>query len=1783
MRLAGLARLAMCGLLFVGLGVASRAHAQSMFTHQITLKLPKGAGGMQPDLALSYEPSSGNGQLGMGWQLTGLSQITRVNYGEGVRYAGGDAYAHSAIGILVRQSDGSYRSKMESFTKLVPSGSCGDGPCSWVAYDRTGVAYHYGTTTDSRSVKQASSAVRTWALAKAVDLFGSSYEVSYINDSVNGVLYPSLITYTKGPGLSTYRSVELVYGARDDVERGYEAGALELTNRRLTWINVRSSVTAASPSGTTIRKYRLDYEYGSTTGRSHLIAVQEYGLPNGGIETTLPAQTLGWQHGSEANFTIPDLMTSVSNGLGGAVTIKYSPAPSVPNAVITTSTAPAPGIPNSMPQPLVRKVTTSDGRGGSYSTSYNYYDARVYPGTIPNQRNLGFSSIETVDDQSGQKTKTYFRQDPPYEGRASQVDLYGARGQLVRQTLYSYDLVNPSTGTDFVREWKRTVKEYELGVLAFTQTTTNAFDSYGNVSVMSNDADGLANVTVTTTYSNDPVSWILGRIVNIRTTSGGVTVGEVQNTWNNNTITAKSEWLNTAGPSGAWLTTSITYDANGNLFTVTEPANEDGLVRKTTTEFDATYRAYPAVVTNALNQTLRRAYNDDGLVTSATNANNHVTTTEYDSFGRKSKETRPDGGDTIYSYVGFGDPYAQYTQTTTRADNSIGPQILWKREYFDGSGFKYRVMSNSDCGSDKVSVWHGPYGWSYRFAIVETQKDYAGRPYKSSQPYCSGDAPVWATTLYDDAGRKAYIQTPDTPNNKQISFTYGTAASGTPRPDNLPASARSYVGEVDQNFHETRKYFDARQNVVAVVDAAGQLTSYGYDSLRRLTSVTLPDSSTTSFTYDSLTRRTSSTAPLGSATALTTFLYDPSGNLRTVSAGGKTITFVYDALNRVVVKQPTGETAVGYTYDELAMTNGVGRLTTVVDPSGTTEYSYEPNGELRGFVKRIDGKQFSQTFTYDLAGRVTRMTYPDGSYADYTFTNGGNLSKLSLNGATIGDWDAHIPYDSKGNYDASGRATIVTYGNLVGTNYTYDSMGHMTRLSTSKGSAMLQDLTYDWYSLPNTGGLNVGAITDNRTNKISVGVGCTQTPGCNTDETQSYTYDQLGRLTAASGVWGTKPYVYNSVGNPTTFGGVITRTLNFTGQQVTSGTGLANVLYDALGNMLHREIDGATWDYTWTAEGRLASATKNGAAVPTAQMIYDTDGNRVKKVFTPLTGSSVTTFYIDQAYEKRTYGDGSPERHTINLFAHGQLIASVTTVGNIVTASADHTSWRAEWAMGSLYSASSPRGALQKAAHASLAFVAHPLTRQWFAPVAFALVAASLVIALIVAMRRRGFARAIPAPVRVASLSVALVFGLAACSGKGVDSAVTSTRSPALVGDTTSGLPGGTLFYHRNQINSSAVITNATGDETTRIVYLPFGEISQPNSSGQDVATSKFTGKEYDEETGLYYYGARYYDPATGRFVSADSVIPSWTDGQAYNRYSYVKNNPIAYVDPSGHAFEFVGKALRTIADATAIVRGVAQAARWLGNTAAAGFHRFGAWVGKTDARLRRIPVVGGLLHTSFVWSAYVMTGGLGLPAWASADPQGMARGVATAGIIAASAMLSVASGGIASPSLYIAANAGIGFASGFTAALVEGASLRSATLIGLISGAIAGGIAAISVAGNALKALEQAERVKDGATVLEDGNFIPSGGNEPTSPLGPVDQPWGEQAANGKPGFLGRLGMKVKPLQNWGWAHDGLVRVLGVNNGLGLLSLMTQPLGATMGLVMTPGSAGALGWSGAT
>ncbi|ULQ58603.1 hypothetical protein K7I13_08485 [Brucepastera parasyntrophica] len=136
-------------------------------------------------------------------------------------------------------------------------------------------------------------------------------------------------------------------------------------------------------------------------------------------------------------------------------------------------------------------------------------------------------------------------------------------------------------------------------------------------------------------------------------------------------------------------------------------------------------------------------------------------------------------------------------------------------------------------------------------------------------------------------------------------------------------------------------------------------------------------------------------------------------------------------------------------------------------------------------------------------------------------------------------------------------------------------------------------------------------------------------------------------------------------------------------------------------------------------------------------------------------------------------------------------------------------------------------------------------------------------------------------------------------------------------------------WYHSDHLGSAQLITNAEGEEYERIEYTPYGElwIEKASTASNIDIPYRFTGKEKDEETGLYYYGARYLDPKTSRWLSTDPALGEYIPGAPVNDearkrngnlpglggifntvnlhlYHYAGNNPVRYLDPDGRSSE---------------------------------------------------------------------------------------------------------------------------------------------------------------------------------------------------------------------------------------------------------------------------------------
>ena len=106
------------------------------------------------------------------------------------------------------------------------------------------------------------------------------------------------------------------------------------------------------------------------------------------------------------------------------------------------------------------------------------------------------------------------------------------------------------------------------------------------------------------------------------------------------------------------------------------------------------------------------------------------------------------------------------------------------------------------------------------------------------------------------------------------------------------------------------------------------------------------------------------------------------------------------------------------------------------------------------------------------------------------------------------------------------------------------------------------------------------------------------------------------------------------------------------------------------------------------------------------------------------------------------------------------------------------------------------------------------------------------------------------------------------------------------------------FYYHSDHLGSASYITNLDGEVVQHVEYVPFGEVFIEERNNTWNTPYLFNAKEFDEETGLYYYGARYYDPRLSLWMSTDPMEGKYPN---ITSYCYSNNNPIKYIDPDGN------------------------------------------------------------------------------------------------------------------------------------------------------------------------------------------------------------------------------------------------------------------------------------------
>ena len=700
-------------------------------------------------------------------------------------------------------------------------------------------------------------------------------------------------------------------------------------------------------------------------------------------------------------------------------------------------------------------------------------------------------------------------------------------------------------------------------------------------------------------------------------------------------------------------------------------------------------------------------------------------------------------------------------------------------------------------------------------------------------------------------------------------------------------------------------------------------TSFEYDGIQRLVRVTDTEGNVTTSTYDMGDRRTEVNHP---ASGITSFTYDALGNVQTkqtanLAKEGKFITYDYDYQRLTGINYPDHpENNVKYYYGgRNASHNRIGRLMLREDGTGAIEYFYGKMGEVTKTRRTmIVPNQAIATYvtqwTYDSHNRLLEMIYPDEEKITYSYNLGGQLEKV--HGYKSYGYD----YVSKIGYDKFEQRSYLKYCNGAETFYTYDDRRRLSNLAVNSGNKTIMDNDYTFDAVS-----NVLSVANNASLPASGNAGGRMS--------HAYTYDGLYRLVSATGTYTgadsksasyTLAMGYDNMHriksksqhltqDNVQFNGTLNvgydlsytygteagkkfqlasvKDVNYRTEETPGDNNIENnhvYLYDKNGNLVyvntgrmmkdgHNEVGTRERKLIWDEENRLLAVDDNGFV---SNYWYDADGERTVK----------TSGESDQVYVNGVFSGGSTNTAKFSLYVSPYLVANqggrytkhiyagsqriVSKVGDFASYGSDPR--RIEYAGANTDGLS----VNYKAKYAAQQQVIKDNYKTFDVPYngtdndnyadgeGFCCNDGSMEAA--VAQARKAQAHAV----------------------------AKSFKDP----DNYENLQ---FFYHPDHLGSSSFITNLEGEVVQHIEYVPFGEVFIEERNSVWNTPYLFNAKEFDEETGMYYYGARYYEPRLSLWMSTDPMEEKYPD---YSTYIYAAQNPIAYSDPTGMEIRGVTK-----------------------------------------------------------------------------------------------------------------------------------------------------------------------------------------------------------------------------------------------------------------------------------
>jgi RHS repeat-associated protein len=1050
--------------------------------------------------------------------------------------------------------------------------------------------------------------------------------------------------------------------------------------------------------------------------------------------------------------------------------------------------------------------------------------------------------------------------------------------------------------------------------------TTFAYDDFGNVTEFfdAGDSGPADDVKAEIAYTGVPTGRHPGLdALNVRLPetilvkdAGGTVLRKREADYDASTADLKQVRQYLANGDAA--TTDLSYDTLGNLTCVKGPANAAGQRYRLDYLYDTTVHTHVNSITDSFGLQSTADYDFRfGASTQSVDLNGNELKQSYDEFGRLQDVTGPyevGGADKTIRFDYHPDSAVPYARS--RHFDGFRSSSDTIDTYLFADGLKRVLQTKKD-----ATIHTSESGAALDVMTVSGRVivDAFGRSIKQyypvTEPKGAGndsfnsvfDSVVPTTMTYDVLDRNLITTVPD---GTSTSVSYGIVSdSGIDR-------FRTQVTDAKVNKKET--FRDVRELITKVLEynpGAGQVlqTTYAHDSLKQITMVTDHLGNQTTVSYDLLGRRTGIRNP---DTGLVRTFYDLAGNVTSkvtpvLFALGQDIKYLYDHNRLVGIDYPTNAFDVTYTYGGTTAAekakNQAGRIKQVTDEAGTEDREYGKLGELTKETRTVPIKNghtqaaFTTEWAYDTFNRLQNMKYPDGEIVTYRYDSGGLVR--AVDGTHIG---AAFPYVIRLEYDKFDQRAFVKNGNGTKTSYGYNPLNRrLTDLKAGPWSGSpFQNLGYSYDQVGNVTSLvNTGAL---------------QPQNLGGPSSQSFVYDDLYRLTHAEGTFRANDGLgssqdgrydlsmkydtihriiqkdqktYNKpvggVESPEVKGTYLYN-YDYAAMQPHAPTQIGNraFTYDDNGNQLGYQQSGGGPDRSiaWDEENRI-QAIKDGGGDPLQsgiQFDYNDAGERIAKY-----QSNNRSLYINQFVSLKHSNNNTGHVLSKHIFiGNSRVLTHLGSTPNDGGDGKDHGSsglgnddgldWvKVTATIAYIHpgaGANSKMGTAVKDDEFSLLDVNPHGTRykiNYFGKVGFIEMADVMIVA---------------------------------------------------ADPTQSVLPGKDwiFYYHPDHLGSTGYLTDRSGQVCETTLYYPFGETWMEEHRGVQLFPNySFTGKELDDETGLYYYGARYYDPRTSVWQSVDPMLETYLFGKRtggvffsanLSFYSYAYNNPVILIDPDGRA-----------------------------------------------------------------------------------------------------------------------------------------------------------------------------------------------------------------------------------------------------------------------------------------